>query len=185
MPHDHDDEKPDSEKPEEPSEEIKATSHEIARRQLLGKMSIALGCAGGAALAIPIVGFIIAPLFGEQPRVWRQIAGVEAFKIGETVSVVFVDASPLPWAGVTAKTAAWLRRVSENEFEAFSVNCAHLGCPVRWLPDARLFMCPCHGGVYYEDGSVAAGPPPHGLTKYPCRVRNGGVEIRTDPIPIG
>jgi len=73
----------------------------------------------------------------------------------------------------------------ENEFEAFSVNCAHLGCPVRWLPDARLFMCPCHGGVYYEDGSVAAGPPPHGLTKYPVRVKDGRVEIRTDPIPIG
>src|SRR5450755_2993890 len=99
MPHDHDDdEKPEvenPEEPEEPSEEIKATSHEIARRQLLGKMSIALGCAGGAALAVPIVGFIIAPLFGEQPREWRQIAGVEAFKIGETVNVVFVDASPL------------------------------------------------------------------------------------------
>jgi menaquinol-cytochrome c reductase iron-sulfur subunit len=24
---------------------------------------------------------------------------------------------------------------------AFSINCTHLGCPVRWLPDANLFMC--------------------------------------------
>jgi menaquinol-cytochrome c reductase iron-sulfur subunit len=170
---------------EEPTEEQKADATLIARRQLLGKMSIAVGCAGGAALAVPLVGFIVAPLFGDQPREWREVGGIESVKIGETVAVVFTDASPLPWAGVTAKTAAWLRRMSENEFEAFSVNCAHLGCPVRWLPDARLFMCPCHGGVYYEDGSVAAGPPPHGLTKYPCRVKDGRVEIRTDPIPIG
>ena len=47
---------------------------------------------------------------------------------------------------------------SDDEFVAFSVNCAHLGCPVRWLREAHLFMCPCHGGVYYEDGRVAAGP---------------------------
>jgi menaquinol-cytochrome c reductase iron-sulfur subunit len=157
----------------------------IARRQLLGKMSVALGVAGGVALAAPAVGFIIAPLFRHSAREWRPIGRVDQFKIGETVNVMFIDASPLPWAGVTARTAAWLRRVNETEFQAFSVNCAHLGCPVRWMADAHLFMCPCHGGVYYEDGTVAAGPPPHPLPQYPVRVRDGEVEIRTDPIPIG
>ena len=87
--------------------------------------------------------------------------------------------------GRTAKTSAWLRRLSEDEFVAFSVNCSHLGCPVRWIREALLFMCPCHGGVYYEDGRVAAGPPPHPLTRYPVRIQNGEVAIRADPIPIG
>ena len=167
------------------SEPPPESGHTIARRQLLSKMSIALGVAGGAALGVPVVGFIVAPLFRNPPREWRPVGKLESFKIGETVNVVFVDASPLPWAGVTSKTAAWLRRVSETVFVAFSVNCAHLGCPVRWLQDARLFMCPCHGGVYYEDGTVAAGPPPHPLAQYPVRVTDGQVEIRTDPIPIG
>jgi menaquinol-cytochrome c reductase iron-sulfur subunit len=128
---------------------------------------------------------VVAPIFRSTPREWRAVGAVSQFKIGETVSVVFDDASPLPWAGVTARTAAWLRRVADEEFIAFSVNCAHLGCPVRWIEKAHLFMCPCHGGVYYEDGSVAAGPPPHGLTRYAVRVTAGQVEIRTDPIPIG
>ena len=83
-----------------------------------------------------------------------------------------------------ARTAAWLRRESDDRFIAFSVNCTHLGCPVRWLPDANLFMCPCHGGVYYGDGTVAAGPPPHPLPRYPVRVREGQVEILTSPLPI-
>jgi menaquinol-cytochrome c reductase iron-sulfur subunit len=95
-----------------------------------------------------------------------------------------MDTSPLPWAGVTAKTAAWLRRVSADRFVAFAVNCAHLGCPVRWLPDAQLFMCPCHGGVYYADGTVAAGPPPHSLAQYATRITGDDVEIHTAPIPI-
>jgi menaquinol-cytochrome c reductase iron-sulfur subunit len=161
------------------------TPHEIARRQLLGKMSVGLGVICGGAISVPGIGFVVAPLFRDAPREWRPVGAVGEFKIGETVNVVFVDASPLPWAGVTSKTSAWLRRVSEEEFVAFSVNCAHLGCPVRWMAQARLFMCPCHGGVYYEDGRVAAGPPPHPLTRYAARVREGQVEIRTDPIPIG
>jgi menaquinol-cytochrome c reductase iron-sulfur subunit len=45
-------------------------------------------------------------------------------------------------------------------------------------------MCPCHGGVYYKDGAVAAGPPPHALFQYQVRIRNGKVEILTSALPI-
>jgi menaquinol-cytochrome c reductase iron-sulfur subunit len=170
---------------DEPESTAPESAHMLARRQLLSKITLALGAAGAAALGVPAVGFSLAPLVKGQPREWRSVGKLESFKIGETINVVFTDASPLPWAGVTSKTAAWLRRVSADSFVAFSVNCAHLGCPVRWQPNARLFMCPCHGGVYNEDGSVAAGPPPHPLTQYAVRVNEGEVEIRTDPIPIG
>jgi menaquinol-cytochrome c reductase iron-sulfur subunit len=59
-----------------------------------------------------------------------------------------------------------------------------MGCPVRWLPDAELFMCPCHGGVYYKDGTVAAGPPPKPLVRFEVRVANNRVEIKAAAIPI-
>jgi menaquinol-cytochrome c reductase iron-sulfur subunit len=131
-----------------------------------------------------ILGFLLSPLVREPPQVWRTIGPVDNFKVNQTVLVTFEDTSPLPWAGVTAESAAWLRRDSEDSFTAFSVNCTHLGCPVRWLADADLFMCPCHGGVYYADGMVAAGPPPKPLPTYPVRTRNGQVEILTSPIPI-
>ena len=157
----------------------------VARRRFLARVSVGLGGCMGVAVGAPLVGFVVAPLFAEIPHEWRPIGKVTDFEVGKTVAVIFTDASPLPWAGVTAKTAAWLRRVSETEFVAFAVNCAHLGCPVRWLPDAQLFMCPCHGGVYYADGSVAAGPPPHALSQYKARITGDDVEIHTEPIPIG
>ncbi len=156
----------------------------IARRRLLSRVSVGLGGCAGLALAAPLGGFVVAPLFRKIPYEWRAVGKVDSFKVGETTGVTFVDASPLPWAGVTAKTAAWLRRVTAEKFVAFSVNCAHLGCPVRWLPEAHLFMCPCHGGVYYADGTVAAGPPPHGLSQYGTRIEGDQVEIHTEPIPI-
>ena len=160
------------------------TSDECSRRQFFTHLSITLGSIAGVMVAIPIIGSILAPIVKKPKPDWRPVGAVKNFTIGDTVKVTFVDASPLPWAGVTAETAAWLRRTQAEEFIAFSVNCAHLGCPVRWVAGAKLFMCPCHGGVYYSDGSVAAGPPPRGLYKYPVRVKDGQVEIKTSPIPI-
>jgi menaquinol-cytochrome c reductase iron-sulfur subunit len=154
------------------------------RRRFMARLSIALAAVAAAIVGLPIVGFILGPLIAPEKDVWRAVGAVDSFKAGETVSVSFLDPSPMEWAGVSAMTAAWLRRLESGGFVAFSVNCAHLGCPVRWLAKARLFMCPCHGGVYYADGSVAAGPPPRGLFKYPVRVREGQVEILASAVPI-
>jgi len=64
------------------------------------------------------------------------------------------------------------------------LNCTHLGCPVRWVASARLFLCPCHGGVFYDDGSVAGGPPPRALSQYPVRVAGSQVLIQTRALSI-
>ena len=130
------------------------------------------------------MGFILGPVIQPLSDVWRRVGAVNDFQIGQTVKVTFEDPSPMSWAGVTALTAAWLRRLGTDSFVAFAINCTHLGCPVRWLSSAQLFMCPCHGGVYYADGAVAAGPPPRGLFQYPVRVRGGQVEILASAVPI-
>ncbi len=160
------------------------TPEEISRRKFFSTLSIAFGGLCAMILGIPIVGFVIAPLFRKVPDAWLPVGKTDDFEIGKTVEVVISDPSPLPWAGITSKSAAWLRRQSAEEFIAFSSNCTHMGCPVRWLPDAELFMCPCHGGIYYKDGAVAAGPPPKPLYRYQVRVVNGNVQIKSAPVPI-
>ena len=154
------------------------------RRKFFARISIALSSLIAAVIGIPAVSYVLAPIFRRPPREWRPVGKVEDFAIGETVLVDFEDPSPLPWAGVTADTGAWIRREDAVTFVVFSINCRHLGCPVRWIAGAELFMCPCHGGVYYKDGEVAAGPPPQPLAKYQWRVQNGQVEIQTGPVPL-
>lgn len=155
---------------------------ETGRRRFLTRLSIAAGSLAAAIVALPSIGFLLG--LRKPTMVWRNVGQVDDFRIGSTVEVKFLDPSPMSWAGVTAETAAWLRRIDEHQFKAFSVDCTHLGCPVRWLPTADLFMCPCHGGVFYADGRVASGPPPKPLTTYPVRVENGQVQILTSPLPI-
>lgn len=160
------------------------TPEEISRRRFFEKLSIILASFCAAVVGIPLVGFIIAPLFRKPPEKWLTLGKVNDFQIGKTVSVAVVDSSSLPWAGVTAKSAIWLRREGDTSFVAFSANCTHLGCPVRWMDSAELFMCPCHGGVYYKDGSVAAGPPPRPLVRYQVRVENDEVKMSPVMVPI-
>ncbi|MGI8891180.1 MAG: ubiquinol-cytochrome c reductase iron-sulfur subunit [Chthoniobacterales bacterium] len=169
---------------ESPSPGCCAAPAELSRRRFLEKVCLGLGGLCAALLGIPIVGFVLAPLFRTPPAQWVPVGPVTKFVIGSTVNVTLTDPSSLPWAGISAKTAAWLRRVDEKKFIAFAVNCTHMGCPVRWLADASLFMCPCHGGVYYGDGTVAAGPPPKPLDRHEVRVSNGQVEIKASRIPI-
>lgn len=158
--------------------------NKTSRRTFLYMALGGIGSLIAAIVAIPWVAAILDPILRGKPTTWRSVGKLDDFKIGDTVLVKFKNAGALPWAGDTDMTASWVRRETENEFVAFSINCAHLGCPLRWIPDSELFLCPCHGGVYYKDGSYAAGPPPHGMTKYPIRVRNGRVEIEARPIPI-
>jgi menaquinol-cytochrome c reductase iron-sulfur subunit len=152
------------------------------RRCFFGRLGLICGSMAGLIVAIPAVAFLLG--LRKVPQQWRSLGSADSFPLGQTTLVSFLDPSPLPWAGVTAKTAAWLRREEDRKFTAFSINCTHLGCPVRWLPEAELFMCPCHGGVYYSNGAVASGPPPKPLPRYPVRVRDGQVEILTTPLPI-
>jgi menaquinol-cytochrome c reductase iron-sulfur subunit len=160
------------------------TPEVLSRRRFLEKLSIALVSLCAAVVGVPIIGFVIAPLFRKAPEQWATLGKVSDFQIGKTVSVTVLDPSPLPWAGITAKNAVWLRRESDTKFIAFSANCTHLGCPVRWMEGAELFLCPCHGGVYYKNGNVAAGPPPRPLFRYGVRIENGEVKISSVIVPI-
>lgn len=152
------------------------------RRRFLNRVTLFLGAVAGVVIAAPSLAF----LFGlrRSEGEWRDVGALDLFQPGSTTLVAFDDPSPLPWSGVTARTAAWLRRDEGGRFTAFSINCTHLGCPVRWLPDADLFMCPCHGGVFYRDGRVASGPPGRALARYPVRVRDRAVQILASPLPL-
>ncbi len=156
----------------------------ISRRRFMSLLSTGLSALAAAVVSVPILAYLLSPLLQPTPQVWRRLGAVQDFRIGETVETAYEDPSPLPWAGQTARTAVWLRRTGQTSFVAFAVNCTHLGCPVSWQAEAELFLCPCHGGVYYADGRVAGGPPPHPLTQYETRIQGSDVEVRNRPLPV-
>jgi menaquinol-cytochrome c reductase iron-sulfur subunit len=156
-----------------------------SRRAFLFKLSVALNGAVGAVLAVPVLGYILGPALkrDEKFKSWVPLGTVGEFPEGETRLVDFVNPVRTNSDGMTAKVACWVRRIQGDQFQVFAINCAHLGCPVRWFPQSRLFMCPCHGGAYYEDGSRASGPPERGLFEYQYSIVDGKLMIHAGQMP--
>jgi len=158
----------------------------LSRRELFLKIGIPFNTLVGAALAVPIVRYILSPITrGRRPgyESWLSLGSVDQFPSGQTRLATYRDPVANPWDGETANIACWVRRIDSGNFQVFAINCAHLGCPVRWFPQSSLFMCPCHGGAYYGDGSRASGPPERGLFEYRFKIENGKLFIKAGEMP--
>jgi nitrite reductase/ring-hydroxylating ferredoxin subunit len=174
---------------EHPSENHSVASSDqdrltISRRWLLLKIGVALNALVGVAITIPVVKYLFAAVKPDgEYKSWVSLGPVTNFPVGETRLAKFTNPVRRSWDGETDGVACWVRRVAEREFQVFAINCAHLGCPVRWFPQSQLFMCPCHGGVYYADGSRASGPPERGLFPYEVRIVGEAVQIKAGEMP--
>ncbi|MFZ1941474.1 MAG: Rieske 2Fe-2S domain-containing protein [Terracidiphilus sp.] len=156
----------------------------VSRRWLLLKAGIALNGLVGLALAVPVLRYLLAPWKKDASYdSWVSLGTVDTFPVGETRLAYYKNPSSNPWDGQTDNIACYVRREGSSQFKVFAINCAHLGCPVRWFPQSQLFMCPCHGGVYYADGSRASGPPERGLFTYSWQIVSGDLKIDAGQMP--
>jgi menaquinol-cytochrome c reductase iron-sulfur subunit len=154
---------------------------DLSRRQMCLRIAMLFNGVVGAFLAIPVVRYLLSPVTrgrGAAYDSWISLGVVDQFPAGETRLATYRNPNANLSDGDTAELPCWVRNIDGNKFQVFAVNCAHLGCPVRWFPQSRLFMCPCHGGAYYEDGARASGPPERGLFQYPFQVREGNLQIQ-------
>jgi Rieske Fe-S protein len=167
-----------------------------ARRTFLHWLTYALGAIATLILGVPLVGYFV----GARKRSgdWVTLGPLSDFvpdpqdeSAGRTRQVTFENPNREPWDGMTAKTDVFVRcegveakdGARTYRVRVFAVNCAHLGCPVSWFPQSGLFMCPCHGGVYYANGARASGPPPRGLFRCECKAEEGKLRIKAPHYP--
>jgi Rieske Fe-S protein len=156
-----------------------------SRRAFLFKLSLVLNGAVGAVLAVPVLGYLLGPALrkGSSYNSWVSLGAIGEFPEGETRLVDYRNPVTTAWDGQTGNVACWVRRISGEQFQIFAINCAHLGCPVRWFAQSKLFLCPCHGGAYYADGSRASGPPPRGLFEYKYKISADQLTINAGEMP--
>jgi len=145
----------------------------------------ALGGVAGLAVALPAIGFAMAPLFEEEGDNWEAVGPVANFTEDTYKPVTLTIVEDIGEAG---KTTAYVRKSTgddeidgEDGFVAISTRCAHLGCPVRYVESAANFICPCHGGVYDFDGKVIGGPPVRPLDRFQTRVSEDGGQVEVGP----
>jgi Rieske Fe-S protein len=166
--------------PDKPNENTNVPS----RRDWLFTIGVGLNVVAGALMSIPLIGYAMSS-FAEKkdPRGWIPLGPLEGFPEKSTRIATYRNPFTRPWDGETADIPCWVRRIEGKSFQVFAINCTHLGCPVRWFEESGLFLCPCHGGAYYEDGGRAAGPPPRGLFQYDYKVDKGQLWVKGGEMP--
>jgi Rieske Fe-S protein len=154
------------------------------RRNFLITLGLALNAVAAALLAVPLVGYLAGALRGRaKEQAWITLGPLADFPIGQTRLAKYDNPFTVPWDGDTGRVPCWVRRLAADQFQVFAINCTHLGCPVRWFPESGLFMCPCHGGVYYADGEHASGPPPRRLYEYEHKIDGDQWLVRGGSLP--
>jgi menaquinol-cytochrome c reductase iron-sulfur subunit len=155
-----------------------------SRRAFLFKLGAALNVVAASLMGIPVIGFVLSSFRSKgASESWIGLGALDSFPVGQTRLATYRNPSTRPWDGKTADIPCWVRRIEGEKFQVFAINCTHLGCPVRWFQESHLFMCPCHGGAFYEDGSHASGPPPRGLYEYAYRVEQGQLLVKGGILP--
>jgi menaquinol-cytochrome c reductase iron-sulfur subunit len=152
----------------------------------------AVGGVAVLAVALPAVGFSLAPLFEQEDEPWQAV-GVPSDFSPDTYRPVVI--TTVPGVGETGKSTAFVRRgnpdltglpsgyeqESADEYIAISTRCAHLGCPVNFVQAARNFICPCHGGVYGFLGERIGGPPVRPLDRFQTRLNPQTNQVEVGP----
>ena len=128
--------------------------HKLHRRTW---MSMTLSGLAAMVAGAPVVGFLLGPFFKKNPQHWRTLGSLHEFVLGKTVKVEFESNSSVPWSGVTAQAAAWVRRTGTKGIDrVFSElcspglsssllrRCSAFHVPMSWR--SVLFRWKCGGG---------------------------------------
>ena len=127
-------------------------------------------------LAVPIIGYLLGPALkkGSATTPGSTLGPLSDFPEGETRLVNYRNPVTTSWDGQTGDIPCWVRRVSGDDLSGLRHQ---LRAPrlsrCAGSRSRKLFLCPCHGGAYYADGSRASGPPERGLFEYEHKIAEG------------
>ena len=158
----------------------------VTRRRFMTGTVHGAGALFTMGFTLPALAFAIGPIFDNTSLPWQPVGPPDRFPHDNYVPAIITIA---PGIGESGKSTVYIRArnpavdtTPPNQYSrwvAISTRCAHLGCPVRWVPAAERFICPCHGGVYDLQGVRVGGPPPRPLDRFYTRLNasTGLVEV--------
>ena len=154
------------------------------RRKFLQIATCGMGAGLGLAILVPTTRLVLAPAGDKTVSVPTEpidIGAADAFRTGADPKRVDLVASVVKDAWSAAHDvvigSAWVRRTSDQQLDAFSAVCPHLGCAVGWDAAQKNFLCPCHDSRFEVGGKRMTGPAERGLDSLPLEIKDGRVRL--------
>ncbi len=143
-----------------------SAEREQSRRSFLGKLVGGSVLVGAGSLLAAAAAYLV------PPAAVRSALGGSRIRVGDAEEIplgqgrlVLVHDDPV-----------WIVHLARG-FAAISALCTHKGCVVRWDDVSRVFHCPCHEGLFDEEGNVLAGLPRSPLPRYQVALAAGEVFV--------
>lgn len=147
-----------------------------SKRKLLGWLVGIINVAVAGTILGPVLGFVGSPITRKQATRWVPVLDESELAEGKTKEVLFSVRLRDGYQMTERKYTVYLRRYPDH-VAAFDPACTHLGCRIKFQDDKMRYFCPCHGGVFDDNGKVVSGPPPEGLKQHPTKVENGKIYV--------
>ncbi len=148
------------------------------RRNFLSKIVIAVQTVIGATVAYVVGGAALAPGFAARKASWQRAASVSELAESSPTPITLRLIRQDGYRQVVDRRVVYMQRDASGAVRVLDSTCTHLGCRTRYDQVSENFVCPCHGGVYGQDGSVLEGPPPAPLRRIEARIEDGNVLVR-------
>jgi Rieske Fe-S protein len=146
----------------------------------------------GLLVAVPAVAYFLGPIWARRPgedsgEGLVDVGRLADLPVGQWHLLTLDTYRRDGWKKSHVAHAIWVRRSDKanKEIKVLSSICPHLGCPINAHPAEKRFVCPCHGGVFDEEGRKIAGPPPRSMDPLPFEVRSGRLWVRWQDFKIG
>ncbi len=153
-------------------------NQEMGRRTFLSRLTVAIGGLIAAAFGVPAVSYIVSPaLKPAAAEQWLRLGSIAKVEVGTPTLFKTKLVRQTGWISSEVEVSAYVLTENGRDYVAMSNICTHLGCRVRWVAERGRFYCPCHAGVFDQQGNVVSGPPPRALDRYAVKVEDGQLYI--------
>jgi menaquinol-cytochrome c reductase iron-sulfur subunit len=145
------------------------------RRSFLAGL-LAVGSAGvGALLAVPLVRFTLHPVLSRTTeKSWSDVGNVDEFQnVDAPVKKLVTIEQRDGWRKTLIEKPVYVTKDAKGRLIVLSAVCTHLGCTLPWVEKEKKFICPCHLGMFAQDGKLLGGPPPREMDLLESKVEGG------------
>jgi Rieske Fe-S protein len=130
---------------------------------------------GAAGLTVGGTGarFLVGDALEPKPEQWVQVGVIAELPAGQVHRTTYTTRIFDAWRETEETGLLYCFSQDGNEYTVLDATCSHLGCNVLWQEYEGHFACPCHNGVFDQEGRVISGPPPTPLRRLQTKIENG------------